>query len=205
MTVTGHSRDTPGQTPNATNTAASLHHILHQGIMDVCQSTCQRRRTRREGEVVIQRYSAVGVLIVALSVVSFGCAGRPVQLRMEPTSSCPTNGAQSAPPPPTSSAPSKPTSPSANGPPTPTGTTVGPYDADPAQRAGALAYWTPERLAAAMASGDRQALLLCIPPSVANPPAGSPSVIITVVGVPSSITTPRVESPSAPITATAQT
>ena len=33
MTVTGHSGDTPGQTPNATNTATSLHHILHQGNM----------------------------------------------------------------------------------------------------------------------------------------------------------------------------
>jgi hypothetical protein len=31
--VTGHSRDTPGQTPNATNTATSLHHILYQGIL----------------------------------------------------------------------------------------------------------------------------------------------------------------------------
>ncbi len=33
LAVTGHSRDTPGQTPNATNHATLLHHIIHQGNM----------------------------------------------------------------------------------------------------------------------------------------------------------------------------
>jgi hypothetical protein len=31
MTVTGHSRDTPDQTPNATNRATPLHEIIYQG------------------------------------------------------------------------------------------------------------------------------------------------------------------------------
>ena len=33
MTATGHSRDTPGQTPNPTNIEESLHHILNQGTL----------------------------------------------------------------------------------------------------------------------------------------------------------------------------
>jgi hypothetical protein len=42
--VTGHSRDTPGQTPNATNTATSLHHILYQGNMRCMQTGRSSRR-----------------------------------------------------------------------------------------------------------------------------------------------------------------
>jgi hypothetical protein len=33
LSVTGHSRDTPGQTPNATNHATLLHNIIYQGIL----------------------------------------------------------------------------------------------------------------------------------------------------------------------------
>jgi hypothetical protein len=49
--VTGHSRDTPGQTPNATNTATSLHHILYQGILIVATELLAENPNPSEAEV----------------------------------------------------------------------------------------------------------------------------------------------------------
>ena len=42
MTVTGHSRDTPGQTPNATNHATPLHNIIYQGNLRPTDRTARK-------------------------------------------------------------------------------------------------------------------------------------------------------------------
>ena len=60
--MTGHSRDTPGQTPNATKTAPSLHHSLYQGILRYVTSL---------------RITAVLALICGLTACSGDSSGSP--------------------------------------------------------------------------------------------------------------------------------